>query len=111
MVKQCAICGMTFEGSNNAKYCSPECKKTGYIQVTKENKKKQKLKKALKEKQAVALSNDVRNAKRQGLSYGKMKAQEFAKTVKVERPKKLDDYKHRKQQFDEIVEQNLANAN
>ncbi|MBR5636520.1 MAG: hypothetical protein IKW81_06285 [Pseudobutyrivibrio sp.] len=111
MVKQCDICGMTFEGSNNARYCCQECKKKAQIQRQKEYKAKRKIQKDLKARQSTVLDNNAKNAKRQGLSYGKMKAQEFARTIKVERPKKLDDYKHRKQQFDEIVEQNLANAN
>lgn len=85
MVKQCLICGMTFEGIHNQRFCCVECSK----RAAHENQKRYKRERARKRRQAAlkvdVLAEDAVAAKEKGMSYGKYKAEEFAKTIKIER--------------------------
>ncbi len=100
----CTECGEEFLGYPRKKYC-PECDAIKKKNSSTTRKYKIKLQKELEGCKAMNLANAVQEAKKQGMSYGKYQAEEYAKTVKIDFPKKEIPYEHRKQQFNEIVAQ------
>lgn len=90
MVKQCIICGMTFESSHNAKTCSRECglenkrrnarksQKANYVPSLRRPLRAQDLK-------AKDLDKDIAEAKKQDISYGEYKARQFLAEEKASR--------------------------
>lgn len=85
MVKQCPICGMTFEGIHNQRFCCIECSKKAAHENQKRYKRERARKRQAKAMAVDTLAENAITAKAKSMSYGKIKAQEFAKTIKIER--------------------------
>jgi len=101
MIKNCGICGRSFEAEGSRKYCSTECRRIAYDRLKKEwNRKTSNIQnKQMKEngrrkmekgkprkkgdgnKSLIAKNTEARA---QGMSYGKYTAKEAAAAVKVD---------------------------
>lgn len=101
--KTCPICGKTFEAVGRTKYCSAECR----AKATREqNKQSQQRHKDAKHSHTAepktpeieiiqAKSNLVeteKQAREQGISYGKLKAQQYQETLKAVEDKEPEDH-------------------
>ena len=134
MKKKCIICGNTYECRGNSLTCSAECRKIRHRNVNNEWHRKNfpvaKTKRKLKDFHSGGLDDDIRKARELDISYGKYKAEQFlareserlksahtsSKQVLPTKEKIQElahnpihdvPYEYRKQQFNEIVEQNL----
>ena len=83
--KVCPMCGKTFIGKHNQKYCGKECSATATRERHKKQKRvddyKQKLE-GYQQESKVSLEEAARKAREAGLTYGQYMAREYAGQIK-----------------------------
>lgn len=108
----CRICGNKFQGrSKTACYCSTECRKAGERESSTKYHRKEFTKPKAEEKPKGNLIQDSIMAKKQGVSYGTYKANEYKVTVEIPKEGYKSKNQRRKEFFAAVENFEKGDAN